>query len=137
MKRFVLDTNSILRIIKYDSVFHIAWEKFGKGEFELCVTTEILLEYDEILHKKLPSKIADSVMRQIQLAYNVVEIEPDYKFNLIVADYDDNKFVDCAIAANAEYIVSDDKHYKVLENIDFPIVIVKKLQEFICDLKGK
>ena len=41
-------------------------------------------------------------------------ITPYYHFNLITADPDDNKFVDCAIAANAHYIVSNDKHFNVL-----------------------
>ena len=41
-----------------------------------------------------------------------------------------NKFVDCAVFANADFIVSDDKHFKELENIDFPRVLVVRLEEF-------
>jgi predicted nucleic acid-binding protein len=50
---------------------------------------------------------------------------------LIEADHDDNKFVDCAFAANATYIVSDDKHYDVLKEVDFPQILVLKLKEFL------
>ena len=35
-------------------------------------------------------------------------INPYYRFGLIQADADDNKFVDCAIVANAEYLVSNE-----------------------------
>ena len=48
---------------------------------------------------------------------------------------DDNKFVDCAIVAGADYIVSEDAHFRVLESIPFPNVSVKRLEEFIVDLQ--
>ena len=55
---------------------------------------------------------------------NVKWVTKYYKWELIKADKDDNKFVDCAIASNAKYLVSDDKHFKVLKNIYFPKVEV-------------
>lgn len=48
---------------------------------------------------------------------------------------DDNKFVDCAIIANAKYIVTQDHHFDVLKNIDFPKVDVVNIQTFLNDLK--
>jgi len=57
-------------------------------------------------------------------------IEVFYIFNLILADETDNKFVDCAIAANADALVSNDKHFEVLSSIDFPKVQLLKLSEF-------
>lgn len=54
-----------------------------------------------------------------------------FHFHLIEQDKDDNKFVDCAIAANAKYIVSEDAHFKQLKNIPFPIVNVIRLGEFM------
>ena len=44
---------------------------------------------------------------------------------------DDNKFVDCAIAAEAKCIVTNDHHYDVLNTIPFPKVEVVSLVEFI------
>nr|WP_207681806.1 PIN domain-containing protein [Desulfonema magnum] len=38
-----------------------------------------------------------------------------YHWNLISADPDDNKFADCAVSANAHYLVSNDRHFRVLE----------------------
>lgn len=48
-----------------------------------------------------------------------------------------DKFVDCAFAANATYIVSNDKHYDVLKEIDFPKILVLKLQEFLGLLQSE
>lgn len=55
-------------------------------------------------------------------------------FGLIKIDIDDNKFVDCAIAADAEYIVTNDKHFEVLNEIPWPKVSVIKIQEFLSQI---
>ena len=58
-------------------------------------------------------------------------ITPHYHFHLIVSDPDDNKFVDCAIAADAKYLVTEDHHFDVLKQVDFPHVEVIGLDDFI------
>ena len=49
-------------------------------------------------------------------------------------DLDDNKFVDCAVVANAEYIVTEDSHFNILKITPFPPVEVKRLHEFYEEL---
>lgn len=49
-------------------------------------------------------------------------------------DPDDNKFVDCAIACNAKYLVSNDKHFRILKDIPFPKVELLTAQEFQKEL---
>ena len=71
------------------------------------------------------------VIEAIENAPNVEHISPSYRFNLITADPDDNKFVDCAITAGATYIVSNDKHFSELEQYEFPKVNVRTLAEFL------
>ena len=58
-------------------------------------------------------------------------ITPDFFWNLIIADPDDNKFVDCAVAANADYIITNDAHFNVLKSTSFPKINILTLQEFI------
>lgn len=58
-------------------------------------------------------------------------VSPTYFFNLIKSDPDDNKFVDCAICGNAEYIVSNDAHFKILNEIDFPKVRVVRIEDYL------
>ena len=50
---------------------------------------------------------------------------------MIEADADDNKFVDCAIAANAKYVVTDDNHFDILKRIDFPKVDIISIDDII------
>lgn len=40
------------------------------------------------------------------------------------------KFADLAISTNAQYLVSNDKHFNIFERIDFPPLNVIKLQSF-------
>ena len=61
---------------------------------------------------------------------NVTLVTPFYRWLLIPDDPDDNKFVDGAVAANADYIVTNDKHFRVLQDIAFPPVQAITLQEF-------
>ena len=70
------------------------------------------------------------VIEIIKQAPNSFPVDAHFHWNLITHDPDDNKFVDCAIVANADFIVSEDRHFKELENVKFPKVIVVRLEEF-------
>jgi predicted nucleic acid-binding protein len=56
---------------------------------------------------------------------------------LITQYPDDNKFVDCAIIANADYVVSEDSHFNEFKDIPFPQVNVLKINEFMADIDSK
>jgi predicted nucleic acid-binding protein len=63
--------------------------------------------------------------------------DPHYHFQLIAQDPDGNKFVDCAIIASADFLVSEDKHFNVLKDIPFPKVNVITLEQFLIDLQKR
>ena len=128
--RIVLDTNSLIQSISPKSVYHDVWLSVLTGRNTLCVSNDILEEYAEILNRLAGKKTADLVLNTIIECKNVVFLMPYYHFNLISADPDDNKFVDCAIQANARYIVTNDHHYDVLRQIEFPKVDIIKLMDF-------
>jgi predicted nucleic acid-binding protein len=58
-----------------------------------------------------------------------------YKWNLIEADPDDNKYVDSAIAGQAEYLVTEDKHFAALKQISFPQVNTMSIDDFVKKLQ--
>lgn len=94
-EKIVLDTNCLVMSLSAHNPYAEIWQKFVKGEYILCVSNDILEEYEE----------------------------------------DDNKFVDCAIASNAIFIVTEDKHFKELENIPFPKVEIVGIDDFLKHLK--
>ena len=71
-----------------------------------------------------------SVIRTLLELPNVHQTEIFFNLRLIEKEPDDNKFVDCAFANNCHYLVSNDKDFKVLKDIDFPRIVVVKLEEF-------
>lgn len=130
-RKIVLDTNCLIAALSRHSEYYPVWSDFQAGKYILCVSNEILEEYQEIIEQKTSAVVARNVVDLLLKSHHVMFVTPHFKFGLITADHDDDKFVDCAFAANATYIVSDDKHYDVLKEISFPKLLVLKLKEFL------
>lgn len=135
MRCVVVDTNCLLRMIPLRSKYRPAWEAFLDGKYILCVSNEIVSEYMEILSAKVSATFAENIVGAILRSPFVHRFDPKFHFKLIEADPDDNKFVDCAIIANADFIVSEDSHFRVLKTISFPKVNVLTLDEFSEELR--
>lgn len=135
MEKVVLDTNCLVASISRKSLYYPIWREFIAGKYCLCFTDEILNEYEEIIEQKTHSaSIAHNIISAILNRNNVCHIDVYFRFGLIQTDQDDNKFVDCAIKANAKYIVSNDSHFNILKDIPFPHVDVVNAEQFIKDL---
>ena len=135
MERIVLDTNCLISAISSKSDYYKVWSSFQKGVFRLCVTNEIIEEYYEVISRLTTIDIANSILTTILKSPFTAFIEPSYRLNLIYDDPDDNKFVDCAFAAQATYKVSNDRHFDILKSIEYPHIDVIKLDEFTRMLK--
>ena len=96
------------------SPYRKVWNAFLSGDYNLCVSNEIIEEYSEVLSRNISPQVSEAIVYAILTRPNVIRKDPHYTFALIEADKDDNKFVDCAIAANAKCIVTED----VLKHID-------------------
>ena len=128
--RIALDTNCLLVSVQDYSEYHWLWQAFCEKRFDLCYTDAILNEYQEILAHYYSAPLANYVVDAILNARHAEPISIYFKWNLITADPDDNKFVDCALNANADYIVTNDRHFNVLKEIDFPPIKVIDIVEF-------
>ena len=103
MNPVVIDTNCLLQIIARKSPYRPIWDAFLAGRFDLCVSNEILEEYQEILGQQITPTIAENVVLLLLNQQNVQLVDPHFRMGIITADPDDNKFVDCAFAAGADY----------------------------------
>jgi len=130
-RKIVLDTNCLIASLSRHSEYYSVWKGFQTGKYILCVSNDILEEYQEIIALKTSPEVARNVVNLLLKSKNVELVTPYFKFWLIDADHDDDKFVNCAFAANATYIVSNDKHFDILERIQFPRLFVLKLQQFL------
>lgn len=134
MARIVLDTNCLIQCLPQKSKFHLVWESFETGQNVLCVSNSIIEEYVEIMQRLINVEVAEYVIKTIINSPFVEFITPFYQFHVINTDLDDNKFVDCAVAARAKYIVTNDHHFDVVKKSVFPKVIVVSLQTFYNEL---
>ena len=134
MRRIVLDTNCLLQALPTHSPYHKIWTSVLSGKICLCVNTEILNEYEEILAAKTTYEIAHNVVEAIARLHTTIFQEAYIHFGLIEQDIDDNKFVDCAFACQADYIVTNDAHFAELKQVDFPIIQQKTLEEFAAEM---
>ena len=128
--RIVLDTNCLFVSVQEYSDYFWLWQAFCNKKFVLCYTNEILNEYQEILSNYYSVALAKYVIDAILNASHAEPITVYYKWRLITVDPDDNKFVDCAVSANATCIVTNDKHFNVLKNIAFPKINVIDIDRF-------
>jgi putative PIN family toxin of toxin-antitoxin system len=131
MNPVVIDTNCLLQIISRKSPYRPIWDAFIAGRYDLCVSNEILEEYQEILGQQITPTIAENVVLLILNQQNVQLVDPHFRLGVITSDPDDNKFVDCAFAAGADYLVSEDSHFKVIHQTPFPHLNLVTLDEFM------
>lgn len=130
MKKIVLDTNVLLVSISSKSKLHWIFTNLIAEKYILCVTTDILSEYAEIIEQQMGFSASQNALSVLENLPNIELITIFYKFNLL-KDKDDNKFVDCAISSNANYIVSHDTDFNILKKIKFPKVSVINSFEFL------
>ena len=134
--KVVLDTNVLLVSIATKSRYRVIFDSLLNNDLILIISNEILSEYTEIIGRKTNMMIANNISEMLLSLQNVHKQEVYYKWSLIEKDKDDNKFVDCAIAGNVDYLVSNDKHFNCLKKIDFPKLNLLSIDEFM-DLLNK
>ena len=129
--KIVFDTNCLVRILPKNSPYRCLWEAFRQGTYTLCYTTEMLHEYEELLLRFYSPHFVYLTLEMLLKSPNIIQTIPFYKWDIISIDPDDNKFVDCALNAGADYIVTYDKHFNILKTIDFPKINVIDLDVFL------
>jgi len=115
-----LDTNVFLQIFGRRQPWYPILRALLDGRLTLAVSTAILLEYEEITIRLSGPQRWQEVVAFLelltQLHGNIRFVEPQYRFNIVTADLDDNKFTDCAIAAEADFVVTEDAHLNALRS---------------------
>ena len=134
----VIDTNGLLKSIPKHGQYKWLYEAWLDEQFTWVFSNEILSEYAELIERRYSANAADFVLKILLTASNHERFEPSFKWNLVENDPDDNKFVDCAVGAGVDYLVTEDKHIRNLTKIEdlFPPVPVITFKEFKQILKN-
>ena len=128
--KIVLDTNALLRSISRKSEYSIVVDKLYENAYELYISNEIQLEYEEKITDIFSKETAELIIGAFLLLHNVKKIDVHFHLGLIKTDPDDNKFSDCAFSGNVHFLVTDDKHFNSLKSIPFPAINIISLADF-------
>lgn len=131
MPLIVVDTNVLLVSLPEQSPYHWLFTAIRNGTVRIAVSTEILLEYEEVIASRIGLERTINALHTLLLLPNVELITPFYHWNLIAADPDDDKFIDCFVASGAERLVSNDRHFDVVKNLAFPRIEVCRIEELL------
>ncbi len=114
--RVVLDTNVIISAIFWRGSPYRVMRKALQRDFILVISPDILKEVSERLKHKfnLPREEIEILMN-ILLSYSDI-VEPTTKVNVVKADENDNKIIECAIDGKADFIVTGDHHLLELKS---------------------
>ena len=128
--KIVLDTNCFISCIGKRSPYRNVFDRFLNEGYTLCLSTEVLLEYEEIFIKKWGMEVAENLLSRLLNAKNIEFLNIFYNFRMVFPDLDDNKFADLYIASNSDFLISNDTQLLALQGSNFPKFQVLKLQEF-------
>lgn len=109
--RVVLDTNVLISALMFGGKPREILQKAIRGELRLCLSEEILSELGEVLQRP---KFGFSVTMVNQILSELAAITelvvPSKEISQIKVDPADDRVLECAIEARADYVVSGDNH---------------------------
>lgn len=132
-----IDTNTLLQGRAATHRYFPILDAVVDGRMTWALSNRVLTEYEEIICQsaglqswrklELLIELIDITMGTIQ------RVSPHFQFHVISNDPDDNAFTDCAIAAHADYVITDDKHFAPLANAGYkpqPITPMDFIQKY-------
>lgn len=113
--KVVLDTNVWVSIFIKKTLGREFSEILKKGIIGIYATEEILKEISRVLvYPKINELLEISGIGEKEIIRNIVEnselVRPKFNLKVIREDQEDNRILDCALQAKADFIVSGDKH---------------------------
>ena len=113
--RLVLDTNVLMGAVWGSTPARVV-NLWRDGAVVLCVSDPILREYEHILSKVPRSRrYLKEFQDHVEALPNTISCRPKKRLRVIKDDPSDNMFLECALEADAHYIISADKHVKKID----------------------
>lgn len=132
--RVTVDTNVLISALGWNGAEAAIIEMVLDSEMELCLSAQILSEFYRVI--KYPKfGFTDNEIDGFigKLLPNVVLVSPSQSLDVVPADPDDNKIIECAVAGRSNYIISGDKH--LLHLHEYRGIKILRASEFLHFLK--
>jgi putative PIN family toxin of toxin-antitoxin system len=132
----VLDTNVLISGVISTGVAHDVVVAGFRGEYQFIVSEATVTEFGDTL-RKYPEKFNMSE-QEIQTEVTTVQmfaefVDPDVNLTVVEEDPDDDKFLEAAVAGDADYLVSGDSHLLNLDSFrDIRIIDPRTFSEILA-----
>ena len=118
-----IDTNTVVQALAWDHPYNPILDAWVAGLLTWAVSTPILLEYEEVVTRLSGPARWRKLARLMDLAEltngNLLRVTPSFHFQVITTDPDDNIFSDCAITADADFVITEDDHFAPLADAGY------------------
>ena len=133
MLRVVLDTNVLISAILFGGKPRQILEKAIRGEIRLCISEPILEELKGVLRRSkfdYPPEVIQVILTEFTGIAD--SVNPPKTIGVVLEDPEDNRILECAVEAEANYIITGDLHllklsrYRNIEVLN-PVAFLEKL----------
>ncbi len=128
--RIVVDTNCLIQIVGRNTPYHKIFHEILTGRLTLLLSKEVVLEYEEIFTSKISTNFSGYLIKALLENPFIARVEIFYQWRLISQDPDDNKFIDLGLNGNADYLITNDKHFNIVKSISFPNLKIITIKDF-------
>lgn len=126
----VLDTNALVSAVGWRGAPHRLYRLCRAGTVALAMSPDLIDELGRVLrYPKLELEESDVAAFVGDGARHARIVRPDHRVHVIAGDPDDNRVLECAISAEADWIASGDDHLLALE--EFSGIPIKPPAELI------
>lgn len=110
-KKIVVDTNTLISAVGWAGNPNELFSRIMSGDYHLYISPATFAEFKRVLdYPKFGFTPAQKATFIGIVAAVGIMVEPKETINVITADPSDNRFLECAIAANADVLISGDQH---------------------------
>lgn len=133
--KVVLDTNVIVSALVFGGKPREVLRLVIEGKLELYLSKEIIDEVLEILGRKFKYPDDKLLVLGNELITLAEVVQPEIEVRVVYDDPDDDKIIECAVEAGADYIISGDSHLLNLEK--YNAIKILKVTDFLLILNER
>jgi uncharacterized protein len=132
MIRVVADTNIFISALMFGGLPGTFLDLAFVTSFQLVTSPVLLDELDEKLRAKFEVSSEDAALIRARLQSCALVMRPGFALKVIEEDPDDDRVLECAVAGEADYVVSGDRHLLKLGSYEgTPIMTLRQFMDAI------
>lgn len=134
--KVVVDTNVFVSAALLKGTSSALMEYWKDSKFVLLFSADIFDEYFEVIARPKFGQEEKAIRELVELLTEKgIVVEPKITLNVVRHDPDDNKFLECAVVGDADFIISGDHHLLTLH--EYRGIKILRIAEFLHEIEEK